>query len=111
MTDLPHVDPDGEAAWIAEHCDVDIATVEAILTMEFEYMVAVGIARPEHPGAPPWTFRYYQPGALDGAPCYVDCERIARDAERLAGVPYETAREVFNGELAFLQMRGLAGDG
>lgn len=92
-------------AWIVEHGDLPRDQVDAVLTVEWEYMVATGIAQ-KPPGAPEWEFRYYQPGELDGAPPSVDCDRIARDAERLAGVPFETGRVVLWHELQFLELRG-----
>ena len=40
------------------------------------------------------------------AAALADCDRIARDAERLAGVPFETGRVVLWHELQFLELRG-----
>ncbi len=103
---LPYFSHPMQAAWIAEHGDLPRDQVDAVLTVEWEYMVATGIAQ-KPPGAPEWEFRYYQRGELDGAPRVVDCDRIARDSERLAGVPFETGRLVMWHEYEFLQLRGL----
>ncbi len=97
------VDDDGIVAWVAEHEDLDPGDVAVVLRIEFEYMVATGIAT-----GPDIEFRYYQPGALGGAPRSVDTLRLAQDAQRLACVPIEIGLRVLDGELAFLETRGLA---
>ncbi len=90
MTYFSH---DIEVSWIVEHFDLDPAAVDAVLTVEWEYMVATGIAeKPQD--ALEWEFRYYQRGELDGAPRHIDTDRIARDAERLAGVPQDVGLQV-----------------
>lgn len=40
-----YVDAEGQAAWIAEHCDLPLQDVTLILDIEIEYMEAVGEAR------------------------------------------------------------------
>jgi hypothetical protein len=69
-------------------------------------MVATGIAQ-KPSDAPDWEFRYYQPGELDGAPRVIDDETIARDAERLAGIPFEVGLRILNGQLDFYKLRGI----
>ena len=96
-----------QTAWIAEHGDLPQDQVDAVLSVEWQYMVATGIAH-KPPGAPEWVFRYYQRGELDGAPQSVDCERIAKDSERLAGVPADVASSVLDLEYEFLRSRGPA---
>jgi hypothetical protein len=95
-----------QVAWISEHGDLPVDQVDAVLMVEWEYMVATGIAvKPK--GAPEWELRYYEPGELNGAPSVVDRNRIARDAERLAGVPMDIALRVLDVEFDFLELRGL----
>lgn len=99
-----YVDPVGIAAWVAEHADVTFAEAQAVLGVEFEYMVATGIAVG---GPPDFTYRYYDPAELADALASVDTLRIARDAERLAGVAEAIGHRVLAAELAYLEMRGL----
>jgi hypothetical protein len=101
---LPYVDHVGLVAWTAEHADVDEAVASAVLEVEFEYMVAVGIVQ----DASGYEFRYYDPAELVSAPQEVDTLRIARDAQRLAHVPEALAHRVLEAELQFLEMRGIA---
>ena len=107
MTEPVQFTHEMEVAWIAEHFDLARADCDAVLTVEWEYQVAVGIAVKLDEDTPDWEFRYYQPGELDGASQIVDDERIARDSERLAGAPYETALRVLKGEFEFFRLRGL----
>jgi hypothetical protein len=104
----PIVDPDGIVGWIAEHdADLGHEVISTVLDLEAEYMVGVGIMHSPDPDAR-WEFRFYDPDALEGEPMVVDVDRIAHDAEQLAGVPYEVALRVLDGELEFLHVRGLA---
>lgn len=113
MSDPPFVSYEGPILYIVEHSDFDRATVQTVLDIELEYMVAVGILGPpvdEHGNPIPgfaYPFRWYRPGELDGAPRSVDCWRIAEDAERLAGIDALAANEILNCEAEFLAMRGL----
>jgi hypothetical protein len=102
---LPYVDHDGLVAWTAEHADVEEAVASAVLAIELEYMVAIGIAliSPNQ-----FEFRFYDPLDLASAPRSIDTLRLARDAERLANVPEELAHRVFEAELQFSEMRGMA---
>ncbi len=97
-----YIDAEGQTAWIAEHADLPQATVAAVLELEFEYMIAVGIV-----DVPGHEFHYYRPDELSDAPPEVDCDRLAQDAELILGIPTETANKVFDTESQFLQMRGL----
>jgi hypothetical protein len=107
MTDDPvYFTHELQVAWIAEHGDLPLDLVDKVLMVEWEYMVATGIAeKPDD--APDWEFLYYQPGELDGAPATIDCDRIAQDAERLAGVPVRVADKILDVEFEFLELRGL----
>ena len=67
MSGLPYFSHPMQAAWIAEHGDLPLEQVDAVLTVEWEYMVATGIAD-KPPGAPEWNFRYYQRGPSWTAP-------------------------------------------
>jgi hypothetical protein len=98
-----HIDTDGQVAWVSEHANIPSEVVRAVLRLEFEYQVAVGIA-----DAPGFEFEYYSPEELAGAPRVVDIERSSQDAERILGVPFSTAAKLFETELHFLEMRGLA---
>lgn len=104
---LPYFSHPMQAAWIAEHGDLPRDQVDAVLSVEWEYMVATGIAQ-KPPGTTDWEFRYYRRDELIGAPHVLDTLRIAQDAERLAGVPREIGLAVLDVELRFLQLRGLA---
>jgi len=92
----------GQIAWIAEHTDIPRGTVAAVLELEFDYMVSVGII-----DEPRYELSYYSPTKIRGAPNVVDTDLLARDAERFLGIPTETASKVFDAESEFLQMRGL----
>lgn len=100
MTD--YVNMDGQVAWIAEHCDLATETARTVLAVEHEYMWRAGIARGDDPGT-----RYF--GVDEVEPCgHVDCDLIATVAEGRAGVGYGLAAQVLDGELAYLEMRGMA---
>lgn len=58
-----HINDDGQTAWIAEHADLPYEIVEAVLELELDYMVAVGIA-----DASNYEVRYYSLDELPGAP-------------------------------------------
>lgn len=111
--DLPFVHHEGPIMYVVEHTGFDRRTVETVLEIEFEYMVAVGIVGPleDFEGIPVqgWAhqFRWYQPGELDGAPRSIDCWRIAEDVERMTGIDALVANEVLNVEGEYLTMRGL----
>jgi hypothetical protein len=108
MTDeLPYFSHAIQAGWISEHTDIDPNCVDAVLRLEWKFMVATGIAV-KLPGAPDWEFRYYQREELHGFGPVVDVDRMPRDSERLAGLPYEVAMRVLDGELEFPQLRALA---
>jgi len=104
---MSYIRDDFAAAWIAEYYDLDLSQVASVLLVEFEYMVATGIAV-KPPEARDWQFRYYTPRELDQAPASIDTLRIARDAERLAGVPVAVGLRVLEGELEFLHRHGVA---
>jgi hypothetical protein len=87
-------------AWVCEHSDVDADAARAVLDVEFEYQVGVGIV-----DDPDFEFRYYTRAELVDRPRHVDTQEIARDAERLAGVPYEVGLEVTDWELDYLEHR------
>ena len=99
---MEYVDTDGQAAWIAEHCDLPMRGVALVLDVENEYLVARGIA--SSPGG--YAYRYYDPEEVEHAD-YVDGEVIARDVERFFGITPEFTRRVLEGELMFLRMRGM----
>lgn len=99
------VDSEIEAAWIAEHCDLEASDVTTVLAVELEFMAGVGIA------VPPlgYRFAWYKPEELASEPPgQVDTQRIARDVEHLAGIPASVADRVFEAESEFLRLRGLA---
>ena len=99
----PELDAAEQAAWISEETSLSRDVVDQVLELEFEYLVGVGIAQvPDH------QFRYYSPDELESSGDVVDVERLARDAERLLGIPPETALQVFEAEHRFLQSKGLA---
>jgi hypothetical protein len=109
MSESGRVDPDGIEFWIAEHLAIDRRTVAAVLKVEFEYMIGIGIARPERPDDVDYQFEFYDPvDLLREPPRYVDCERISEDVEGFLGIAAELANCVLNAELEYLQMRGLA---
>jgi hypothetical protein len=97
------VDPDGQAAWIAEHCDLPLRDVALILDIENEYLAALGIAIPPDD----YEFRYYDPAEVEDGD-FVAADAVARDVERLVGIDPEVTHRVLEGELRFLEMRGLA---
>jgi hypothetical protein len=76
-----------------------------VLAVELEFMAGVGVGRPPVN----YRFTWYKPDELAGEPqgC-VDTARIARDVERLTGIPASVADRIFESELDFLQLRGLA---
>jgi hypothetical protein len=79
---LPHVHEEGQIAWIAEHADLPADLVGRVIGLEFEYMVGVGIV-----DLPDYEFQFYSRDQLAGSPQVVDTEVVARDAERLLGIP------------------------
>ena len=98
------VDSDVECAWVAEHCGLSESTVATVLSIEMEFMAGVGIADP--PAG--YEFTWYSREELAGEPrAYVDTQRVARDVERLAGIPASVAGQVFDAEFEFLKLRGL----
>ena len=97
-----YVDLDGQAAWIAEHCDLPLRGVALVLDVENEYLVARGIASP----ADGYKYRYYDPEEVEDAD-FVDGDVIARDVERFFGIAPKFTLRVLEGELMFLRMRGM----
>jgi hypothetical protein len=89
-------------AWISEQTDIPPDIVLAVLELEFEYMVAVGIV-----DLPDYDFNHYSPERLAGAPKMIDPDLLAHDAEEMLGIPASTAAEVLDGETRFLKLRGL----
>jgi hypothetical protein len=102
--ELPRIDPAGQVCWIAEQTDIASNLVETVLDLEFEYMVAAGIA---YSDTAEWHFRYYDPDSIADS-IVIDVDRIATDAERLENVPRDIASRILDSELAYLQMRGIA---
>lgn len=103
MDDLPEVNDGDMAARIAEHVDATGEQVATCLTIEEEFMAAVGIMRTE--ANDPWPYRYYPLAerlAMVGAPQVVDTKVLGEDCERLAGVPAAIAWEVYVVESALL---------
>lgn len=96
------VDQEMLVAWVSEQSDIPSEIVNAVLELEFEYMIAIGIVDdPDH------EFSHYSPERLAGAARMIDSGQIARDAEEMLGVPSATAIEILEGETAFLKLRGL----
>jgi hypothetical protein len=98
-----YIDTDDQNAFIVAHTGVDLTTVQTVMRVEFEYMAAVGLI--DGPGG---QWKYYAPDQLQGADPIVDVDRLATDAERLAGVPAAIALEVFSAELEYLRLKGIA---
>ena len=99
------VDPDEQAATIAQWTGAPVEQVAAVLEIGFEQLVLLGIA--DAPGHP---FRYYPPEertavAASGS---FDEARVVRDAERLAGVPPAVAEDVLTAEVEYLNRRSRA---
>ena len=100
---MHYIDSDDQNAFIVERTGVDLTTVQTVMRVEFEYMAEVGLI-----DGPVGQWRYYAPDQLQGADPIVDIERLAIDAERLAGVPAAIALEVFSAELKYLRLKGIA---
>ena len=102
---MHYIDSDDQNAFIVERTGVDLTTVQTVMRVEFEYMAAVGLI-----DGPVGQWRYYAPDQLQGSDPIVDIDRLATDAERLAGVPAAIALEVFSAELEYLRLKGIAED-
>jgi hypothetical protein len=107
------VHPTGLVAWIGErHPDIGCETIATVLEIEFEYMIATGICAPDGDSdfdeRRDFVYRYYKPDELADASPIVDTLRLARDAERLRGVPRSVAQTVLDAEVEFMELRGLA---
>ena len=92
------VDADVETAWVAEHCGLSEGMVATVLAIEMEFMADVGIS------APPdgYEFTWYSPEELADEPRgQVDTQQVARDVERLSGIPASVADRVFEAEFEF----------
>ena len=100
---MHYIDSDDQNAFIVEHTGVDLTTVQTVMRVEFEYMAAVGLI-----DGPVGQWKYYAPEQLQGVDPIVDINRLAIDAERLAGVPAAIALEVFSAELKYLRLKGIA---
>jgi hypothetical protein len=100
---MHYIDTDDQNAFIVEHTGVDLTTVQTVMRVEFEYMAAVGLI-----DGPVGQWKYYAADQLQGADPIVDIDRLATDAERLAGVPAAIALEVFSAELKYLRLKGIA---
>ena len=100
------VDPDEQAAVIAQWTGAPVEQVSAVLELVFEQLVLVGIAQ-----APGHAFRFYPPEerAAVAASGAFDETRVIRDALRLAGVPEAVALDVLEAEVEYLAERGLTG--
>jgi hypothetical protein len=102
--EFPYIDPASQVAWIVEHSDIAPDLVETVLDLEFEYMVAAGIA---YSDTAEWAFHYYDPDSITESN-FVDVDRIATAAERLAHVPRDIASRILDIEFEYLRMRGIA---
>ena len=100
---MDHIDADEQSAWIAERTGVPEADVQAVLDLEFEFMIGVGIVE----GANDYQLRHYSRDELTSLPPEVDIQRLAQDAETRLGIPEAVAHKVFEAEFEFLKMRGL----
>jgi hypothetical protein len=117
MTSGPVVDPEALVEWIADRHEIDSAVVSRVLEIEYEFMVGVGLVSEQLIGADAfeveiearhgWKWQFYDPSELAPEPAFVDAERIARDAERLADIPFETALEILSAEIDYLEAQGL----
>lgn len=99
---MQEVDPRLMRAWVAEHADVDEATVRITIVVEYEYMAVVGIAVPPDD----YEFVYFQPGQFR-ATRVLDEKWLGEEIERLTSIPKETAWRVLAAESEFLELRGL----
>lgn len=104
-----HVDPPTVVKWIARRTGLDETTVGTVMAIEHEYTVATGIAYPIGPDGERlplsdlFEFVWYQPDELDDQrPGFVDCDRIARDAERMTAIPMAVAHLILNTEGQYL---------
>lgn len=96
------IDSQGLALWISEQLDLPLEVVEAVLTIEFEFMVGVGII--DLPNVELLTFSREE---LRDAPPIVDTDQLAVEAEQRVGIMSEVALQILNKEFEFLEMRGL----
>jgi hypothetical protein len=69
-----------------------------------EFLALVGIATPPTD----YEFRYYSPNTIRQRNPVVDTKELAEDASKLLGIPFGLAHRVFEVEVDFLRMRGLA---
>ena len=101
------VNAEGLELWISEQLDLPRDVVEAVLMLEFEYMVGVGIIE-----MPDYEFQLFRSDELQQAPRgEVDIDLLAQTAEEKLGIFSETALSILHKETDFLQMRGLVSDG
>ncbi len=92
--------------WVSGRTGVDIETVVALIALEEEYQIALGIMdAPDQ-----MEYRYYDPAVLEGRPLAIDPVALALDANRFLGVPVEIAERVFNAETDYLRVKGLVDD-
>lgn len=103
MIDHLGIDPDHVAAWISDQLEVDRSVVEAVLGLEEEFQLAVGIIEP----GPDTTFEHYDPEVLRDGPREIDGDQLAEDAERFLGVPSEVAGDVLDAEMDYFVEVGL----
>lgn len=102
------VDADQQAAAIASRLGLPAEQVAKVLEVEFELLILLGIV-----AAPGYLFRFYPADervSMIPSDC-LDVIRVARDAERLAGVPVSVAARILEAETADLAERGLADPG
>lgn len=100
------IDAEGQALWISEHLDLPLQVVEAVLALEFEFMVGVGII-----DLPNYGFEIYEPEELRAREPIVDVQALSTDAEEKLGIMCEIAASILEKESDFLEMRGLISEG
>ena len=96
------VDAEGQALWISEQLDLPVGVVEAVLALEFEFMVGVGIIE-----LPEEDLRLFTREELRHRSPVVDIEELSLEAEDRIGVFCEVAKMVLIKESEYLEMRGL----
>lgn len=108
VVDALGIDPEDVAEWIAAQLEVDKQVVEAVLGLEEEFQMAVGMIE----AGPDTTFEHYDPVLLRGGPHEIDGNQLADDTERFLGISSEVAGDVLDAQMDYFVEVGLvdAGD-
>lgn len=89
--------------FVADEVGLDVETIMTMIEIEHEYMFGYGLVTGPEP-----EWRFFSPLEFGGSGTEVDPAFLAVIAEQRAGIPVDSALQVFESELNFLIQKGIA---